>query len=347
MLDKIKKIKEEYDEILANLSKPDIMTDQDNFTILAKRKARHEEILNLYNQNQNLEKQINEAKELINDPLLAEEAQKEIHELERKNNEVLRILEEKLNPADPNDIKDVILEIRAGAGGEEAALFAADLFRMYSRYSERRGWKINLLDTSRTGIGGLKEVIFEVNGDDVYKSLKYESGVHRVQRIPNTEKMGRIHTSTASVAVLPQAEEVEIKIKPEEIRIDVFRSSGPGGQSVNTTDSAVRITHLPTGLVVSCQDQKSQLKNKEKAITILKSRLLAMKEEEEAKTRGAERRSQIGNADRSEKIRTYNIPQDRVTDHRIKKSWHGIENILDGNIEEIINELQENLKKER
>ena len=239
--------------------------------------------------------------------------------------------------------KTVIMEIRAGAGGDEAALFVADLFRMYSRFAEQQDWKILLINSNPTGIGGYKELIFEIKGKDVYEKLKHEGGVHRVQRIPNTEKVGRVHTSTASVAIMDQATETEININPNDLRIDVLRSSGPGGQNVNKIESAVRIIHLPTGLTVNCQDGRSQQHNKEKAMQVLRSRLLAKKQTEELSKRGNERREQIGSADRSEKIRTYNFPQNRITDHRIKKSWHNLDKIIDGDLDKIIKVLQQKL----
>jgi peptide chain release factor 1 len=286
---------------------------------------------------------------LENDEITKNEKDKELIIMAKEENEKMLINKNKLEeeikllliPKDPKDEKDVIVEIRAGAGGDEAGLFAVDLFRMYAKFAENQNWKTIILNSNKSSIGGFKEVVFEVNGTDVYSKMKYESGVHRVQRIPKTEKQGRVHTSTATVAVLPQAKETELEIKTEDIRIDIFRSSGPGGQSVNTTDSAVRITHIPTNITASCQDEKSQLKNKEKALQILRSRLLALKEEEEAKKATDARRSQIGTGDRSEKIRTYNFPQDRITDHRIKKSWHEMENILEGNLDNIINSLSQ------
>jgi len=270
------------------------------------------------------------------DDELVEMAKAELVELEEENTSLEESFRKLIVPKDPNDSKNTIVEIRAGSGGEESALFAGDLMRMYSRFVERRGWKMELLSKSETGIGGFKEVIFMVNGADAYGTLKYESGVHRVQRVPVTESSGRIHTSAASVAVLPEAADVDIAIAPNDLRVDVYRSSGPGGQSVNTTDSAVRITHIPTGMVVSCQDEKSQHKNRAKALKVLKARLLDKAQREEEEKRSAERRSQVGSGDRSAKIRTYNFPQQRVTDHRINLTLHRLNEILDGDLDEVV-----------
>ncbi len=277
---------------------------------------------------------------------LKEMAQSELADLESRSEKIKDELEEEIHPASPNDKKNTILEIRAGTGGDEAALFAGDLFRMYSRYSERKGWKLELISSSVIGIGGFKEIIFLVKGAGAYGLLKFEAGTHRVQRVPETEKQGRIHTSTATVVVLPEAEEVDVEIKPNDIRIDTFCSSGPGGQSVNTTYSAIRVLHIPTGLIVSCQDQKSQHQNKEKALQVLRSRLLAKQEDERRQANSSTREMQVGAGDRADKVRTYNFPQDRVTDHRINISWHSITRIMDGEIEEIVSELKKTAKRE-
>ena len=344
MKQELEKIKKEYAEITNELSKTETVSDLQKFKKLNKKQSALKEIVDKYENFLKIEKSILENNEMIKSEedeelvIMAKEENKELLNNKNKLEEEIQLL---LIPKDPKDEKDVIVEIRAGAGGDEAGLFAVDLFRMYAKFAENQNWKTIILNSNKSSVGGFKEVVFEINGADVYSKMKYESGVHRVQRIPKTEKQGRVHTSTATVAVLPQAEETELEIKTEDIRIDIFRSSGPGGQSVNTTDSAVRITHIPTGITVSCQDEKSQLKNKDKALQILRSRLLALKEEEEAKKAKDARRSQIGTGDRSEKIRTYNFPQDRITDHRIKKSWHEIESILEGNLDGIISSLSQ------
>jgi peptide chain release factor 1 len=341
LTEKLEHVSERYDELNTLMADPEIAADYTRLNELARERTAIEELVQSYHRYEEVERQIEQNRELLeeDDPEIQELAALENEELEAE----LSALEEELKilllPKDPNDEKNVIVEIRAGTGGDEAGLFAGELFRMYSRWAEDHKYKIEILSGNDTGIGGFKEVIFAVKGKGAYGKLKYESGVHRVQRVPVTESQGRIHTSAATVAVLPEVEEVEVEIADNDIRIDIFRSSGPGGQSVNTTDSAVRITHLPTGLVVSCQDEKSQLQNRLKAMRILRSRLFAMEEQRRMDEMGAERRSQIGSGDRSEKIRTYNFPQSRVTDHRINMTVYRLEAVLNGDLDEFIDEL--------
>ena len=333
-----------YEQLKTDLINPNIINDQKKIKKISKEFNQLEPTIKKIKEFEKVENQLTEAEETIaneTDSDLISIAQEEVASLSELKTKLEKDIHESLKPKDPMDQKNIIMEIRAGTGGDEAALFAAELFRMYSHYAENQGWKVKILSSNRIGIGGFKEIIFEIAGDKVYSDLKYESGVHRVQRVPETEKSGRVHTSAATVAVLPEAEEVDIEIRPEDLRIDVFRSGGHGGQSVNTTDSAVRITHLPTNLVVTCQDEKSQHQNKFKAMQILRSRLLATEQERLAKERGEARKSQIGSGDRSEKIRTYNFPQDRVTDHRIKQNWYNISSIMDGQIDPIVNKLKE------
>lgn len=331
----LEKLKKEYNDISEQLASPEVLSDTQKLQELSKRHSELGEIIGIKDRMEALDESIEENKKLQTDPNdeeLKEMAQEELEQQLKEKKDLKKQLKDILNPSVGSNIKEAIIEIRAGVGGEEAALFAQDLFRMYSRYAERNGWKITVTEDSASELKGLKEITFEIKGDKAYKSLKNESGVHRVQRIPETEKGGRIHTSTASVAVLPKAKSVDVEIRPEDIKFEAFRSSGPGGQNVNKVSTAVRITHLPTGIAVASQTAKSQAKNREAAMTLLRSRLLKIKQEEEEAKRTEARREQIGSADRSEKIRTYNFPQDRVTDHRINKSWYGIDKILDGEL---------------
>lgn len=342
MFTKLEQLKQRYDELSAKLNDPDIMNDREQWKKIIKEHSNLSDIVEKYEEYKTVLDNINESKLILEESsdeelrMLAKEELKENSDNLQKIENEIKIL---LLPKDPNDQKNVIVEIRGGAGGDEAALFAGDLFRMYSHYAESRNWKTEILNMNESDIGGFKEIVFMINGKGAYSRLKYESGVHRVQRVPETESSGRIHTSTVTVAILPEAEDVDVDINQNDLRIDVFRSSGNGGQSVNTTDSAVRVTHIPTGIVISCQDEKSQLKNKDKALKILRAKLYELELERQQKELSQTRKSQVGTGDRSERIRTYNFPQGRVTDHRINLTLYRLDSILNGDLDEIIDAL--------
>lgn len=343
MFDKLDFILEKYEELSLKVSDPEVISDQAVWQKSMKDMAEMEPIVTKYREYKKTEEDLKNTKEMLGDSGMDEElkelAKIELSELEEKQEALSEELKVLLLPKDPNDDKNVILEIRAGTGGDEAGLFGSDLLRMYMRYAERRGWKTELMDVNDTGIGGIKEAVILIKGRGAYSRLKYESGVHRVQRVPETESSGRIHTSAATVAVLPEIDDVEVDLNPNDVRVDVYRASGNGGQCVNTTDSAVRLTHIPTGLVVTCQDEKSQIKNKEKAFKVLRSRLYDLKLQEQNKEISEARKSQVGSGDRSERIRTYNFPQGRVSDHRIGLTLYKLDYFLDGDLDEIIDGL--------
>jgi peptide chain release factor 1 len=338
MQDKLKAIEDHYEAITEAMGQPDVLTDHLKLQALAKERATLEKVVFIYRDLREVEEQIDEARALVNgrDAEMAALAEEELATLEPRREELETELKVALLPPDPHDDRNVIVEIRGGTGGEEAALFASDLFRMYSRYAERKRWPVEVISSNGSEKGGFKEIVFEVHGNGAYSRFKYESGGHRVQRVPETEAQGRLHTSAATVAVLPEADEVEVDLDEKDIREEIFHSGGSGGQNVNKVATAVRITHIPTGLVVQCQDERSQLKNKVKARNVLRARLLALKEEEQAAEIASSRKSQVGSGDRSDRIRTYNFPQDRITDHRIGYTRHGLPQFMDGDLDDMI-----------
>ena len=350
MFDRLNQIEARYEELTQALASPDIVNDSAKYQKTAKAHSEIVPVVEKFREYKDLKRGIEDSRAMLideKDPEMRAYAQDELNKLEARIGGVEEDLKVLLLPKDPNDEKDIILEIRAGTGGDEATLFAAELFRMYSRYAESQRWKVEVLSSSDSGVGGLKEVIAMIQGERVYSRLKYESGVHRVQRVPDTEQQGRVHTSAVTVAVLPEAEEVDVKIEAKDLRIDTFCSSGPGGQSVNTTYSAVRITHIPTNTVVSCQDEKSQIKNREKGMRVLRSRLYEMEMQKQQDALAKERKQMVGSGDRSEKIRTYNFPQNRVTDHRIGLTMHQLEQVMDGKIEPLIEAVVSHYQAEK
>jgi peptide chain release factor 1 len=350
MFERLEQTEAKYEELNKALSSPEIVSDSSRYQKTAKAHSEISELVGKYREYKDLKKGIEESRAMIadeSDPEMKAYAQAELEELEKRMTTVQEELRVLMLPKDPNDAKNVVLEIRAGTGGDEATLFAAEMFRMYTRYAETKRWRVEVLSSSESSVGGLKEVIALIEGQNVYSQMKYESGVHRVQRVPATETQGRVHTSAITVAVLPEAEDVDIKIEAKDLRIDTFCSSGPGGQSVNTTYSAVRITHLPTNTVVSCQDEKSQIKNREKGMRVLRSRLYELEQAKQQEALAKERRSQVGSGDRSEKIRTYNFPQNRVSDHRIGLTVHQLNDVMDGKLQPFVDALINHYQSEK